>query len=72
MNYDTEAFKTKFFEDSSNSLISLDLRFNLDNFGKVYLKSCYEASMNTINSPPNSEVVAEESPPPIWDEKDRL
>ena len=62
----------KLVEDSSNSLISLDLRFNLDNFGKAYLKLCRDASMDTINSPPKSEVVAEESPLSISDGKDRL
>ena len=72
MNYDTEAFKMKLVEETSNSVKCLDLRFNLINFGKAYLKYCHEASMNTRNSHPNSEVVAEESPPPIWDEKDRL
>ena len=72
MNYDTEAFKTKLVEETSNSLKSLNLRFNLHNFGKAYLKLCHEALMNTINFPTNPEVVAEESLPPIWGEKDRI
>ena len=68
MNYDTEAFKTKLVEDSSNSLISLHLRFNLNNVGKASLKMCHEASMNTRISPLNSEITGEKSSPPIWDE----
>ena len=68
MNYDTAAFKTKLVEDSSNSLISLHLRFNLNNVGKASLKMCHEASMNTIISPLNSEITGEKSSPPIWDE----